>query len=147
LEFTAEALVGALTARVTLTGARVLLPRSEIGREVIRDGLRAAGAVVTEVIAYRTVAEAGDDAAPVQKLLTRGGLDAVTFTSGSAVGNFVHLHGPRGVELLRNTVVAVIGPVTADAARGLGIAVQVQPVTYTTAAMVAALAEYFVNST
>ena len=59
-EFTAEALVRTLTSQATVRGARVLLPRSEIGRDVIAEGLRAAGAIVTDVIAYRTVAEAGE---------------------------------------------------------------------------------------
>jgi len=145
-EFTAEGLIRALTSRTDLAGARVLLPRSEIGREVIAEGLRAAGAVVTDVIAYRTVAEReGDEAAVVRRLLTDRGLDAVTFTSGSGVQNFVQMYGPDIVELLRHTVVAVIGPVTADAARELGLAVQVQPSTYTAAAMVETLSRHFMR--
>jgi uroporphyrinogen-III synthase len=145
-EFTAEGLVRGLTSRTNLAGARVLLPRSEIGREVIAEGLRAAGAVVTDVIAYRTVAEQeGDEAAVVRRLLTERGLDAVTFTSGSAVQNFIQMYGPDIVELLRHTVVAVIGPVTAGVARELGLAVQVQPTTYTAAGMVETLSRHFMR--
>jgi uroporphyrinogen III methyltransferase/synthase len=143
-EFTAEALVGALTSHATLHGTRVLLPKSEIGRTSIAEGLRTAGATVTEVTAYRPVAEvAGRDTPDVKRLLENGQLDAVTFTSGSAAVNFVQIHGAGTVDLLRRTVVAVIGPVTGDTVRQLGIEVQVQPATYTTAAMVEALAEYF----
>jgi uroporphyrinogen-III synthase len=143
-EFQAEALVAALTARASLAGARILIPRSAIGRELIANGLRAAGALVSEVVAYQTVADTtSSDAAGVRDLLAHGGLDAVTFTSGSAVGNFVQLHGHEAVALLRDTVVAAIGPVTAEIARQLGIDVQVQPATYTAAAMVTALREYF----
>jgi uroporphyrinogen III methyltransferase/synthase len=143
-EFTAEALVKALAAHSSLKEARVLLPRSEIGRDTIAEGLRAAGAHVTDVVAYRTVAEMpAGDAADVNGLLSRHELDAVTFTSGSAVRNFVQLHGAETVDLLRRVVVAVIGPVTAGVARELKIEVHVQPSTYTTAAMVEALAEYF----
>ena len=143
-EFTAEGMVNALTSRANVAGARVLLPRSEIGREVIAEGLRAAGAVVTDVIAYRTLAEhGGDEAAAVRRLLADGGLDAVTFTSGSAVQHFVQMYGSDVAERLHDAIVAVIGPVTADAARQLGFAVRVQPSTYTAAAMVEALARYF----
>lgn len=143
-EFTAEGLVRTLTSRTNLAGARVLIPRSEIGRDVIAEGLRGIGAIVTDVIAYRTIAEQdGDEAGIVRTLLTDGALDAVTFTSGSAVRNFVQLYGPDVVDLLRHTVVAVIGPVTADAARELGLAVQVQPTTYTAAAMVETLSGHF----
>jgi uroporphyrinogen III methyltransferase/synthase len=143
-EFTAEALVGALTSHASLHGTRVLLPKSEIGRTSIAEGLRIAGATVTEVTAYRPVVEvAVGDTPDVRRLLENRQIDAVTFTSGSAAVNFVQIHGADAVDLLRRTVVAVIGPVTADTARELGIEVRVQPATYTTAAMVEALAEYF----
>ena len=146
-EFTAEALVGALTSTAALDGARVLLPRSEIGRDVIAAGLRTAGADVTEVVAYRTVTESpGDVGHDVRRLLAGGQMDAVTFTSGSSVRNFVQLFGEDSRTLLRRSVVAVIGPVTADAARTLGIRVDVQPFTYTTAGMVEALAAYFARA-
>jgi len=141
--FTADALVSALTSRGSLRDARILLPRSEIGRTVIADGLRAAGAAVTEVVAYRTLADADAHAPDVKALLAAGQLDAVTFTSGSAVQNFVQIHGPGSAALLKASVVAVIGPVTADVARELGVTVHVRPATYTTAAMVEALGKYF----
>ena len=143
-EFRGEALVDALGAHGPLSGSRVLLPRSEIGRDTIRDGLRLAGAIVTDVIAYRTIAEALDtNSLDVRQMLANGELDAVTFTSGSAVRQFVQLYGPDVVRLLSHTVVAVIGPVTAEAARELEITVRVQPETYTTDAMIAALEAYF----
>jgi uroporphyrinogen III methyltransferase/synthase len=142
-EYRAEALVEALTADGSLSGARVLLPRSEIARETIADGLRSAGAVVTEVVAYRTVAESPGGAPDVCGMLSTRQLDAVTFTSGSAVRSFVQMHGPQVIELLRTTVVAVIGPVTADAAREHGVRVDVQPDIYTAEAMVDALARHF----
>lgn len=143
-EFRAEALVDALTAQTPLVGLRVLLPRSDVGRDAIADGLRAAGAVVTDVVAYRTIAESSDAGSPdVMQMLANRELDAVTFTSGSAVRHFVGRYGPDSVALLRNTLVAVIGPVTAEAALEFDIPVHVQPATYTTADMVAALAAHF----
>ena len=46
-------------------GLQVLLPRADIGREVIADELRKHGADVTEVVAYRTVvAEPSAKASP-----------------------------------------------------------------------------------
>ena len=143
-EFRAEALVAALTIHGPLSGTRVLLPRSDIGRDTIVAGLQGAGAIVTDVIAYRTMAESpGGDSPAVREMLDRGDLDAVTFTSGSAVRQFVQWYGPESAALLAKTVVAVIGPVTGDVARELGVPVHVQPTTYTTAAMVAALADHF----
>ena len=95
-EFRAEAVVAALAARGSLDGARVLLPRADIGREVIADQLRAAGAVVTDVVAYRTVLEdtqrEGDP--DVYGMLLEGRIDVVTFTSASAVRNFARSTAP-----------------------------------------------------
>ncbi|HZJ30417.1 MAG TPA: uroporphyrinogen-III C-methyltransferase [Vicinamibacterales bacterium] len=146
-EYRAEAVLGALEAHGPLTGARVLLPRSDIGREVIADQLRKAGAVVTDVIAYRTlldeVQREGDP--DVYGMMLEGRIHIVTFTSASAVRNFVRVYGADQVtDLLKNTTVAVIGPVTADAAREAGITVSVQPDSYTIGGLVDAIAAYFI---
>lgn len=149
-EFRAEAVVDAIVQRGPVDGARVLLPRSNIGREVIADRLRQLGATVLEVVAYHT--ELQDSQRPddpdVYGQLLNGRLDAVTFTSASAVSNFVRVYGQeQAVDLLANTVVAAIGPVTGDAARQLGITITVQPQQYTVGALVDALAAHFGGQT
>jgi uroporphyrinogen III methyltransferase/synthase len=145
-EFRAEALAAALVDRGTLDGARVLLPRADIGREIIAEQLRAAGALVTDVIAYRTILEdtqrEGDP--DVYGMLLEGRIDVVTFTSASAVRNFATVYGrDQAADLLKATAVAAIGPVTADAADQLGIQVSIQPATYTVPELVEAIAAYF----
>jgi uroporphyrinogen-III synthase len=113
---------------------------------VIGDGLRAQGAIVTEVIAYQTVLDpATREANPdVYGMLLENRLDVVTFTSASAIRNFMRIYGSdQGVDLLNNTVVAAIGPVTADAARELGVTVAIQPATYTVQGLVDAIAAHF----
>ena len=145
-EFRAEAVVAALAPRGSLNGAKVLLPRADIGREVIADALRERGAVVTEVVAYRTVLdESQRDAEPdVYGMLLQGKIDVVTFTSASAVRNFAKVYGEeQAPDLLRNAVVATIGPVTTEAATQLGIKVTIQPQTYTIASMVDAIAAHY----
>ncbi len=146
VEYRAEAVVDALAAHGSLDGVRVLLPRSDIGREVVAQQLRQAGAVVTDVIAYRTVLDEvqreGDP--DVYGMLLQGRLDIVTFTSGSAVRNFVKVYGADQVaDLLKNTTVAVIGPVTADAARQAGINVSVQAESYTIGGLVDSIVAHF----
>jgi uroporphyrinogen III methyltransferase/synthase len=142
-EFRAEGLVAAISGRAgSLDGARVLLPRADIGREVIADRLREAGAVVTEAVAYRTVLEdAHREGAPdVYGMLLEGQIDVVTFTSASAVRNFASIYGAdQAADLLRRTTVAAIGPVTAEAAAQLGITTSIQPSTYTIPALVDAI--------
>jgi uroporphyrinogen III methyltransferase/synthase len=145
-EFRAEAVVSTLARFGPLDGARVLLPRSDIGREVIAEQLRDAGALVTDVVAYRTVLEdtQREDDPDIYGLLLEGRIDVVTFTSASAVRNFVKVYGADpAADLLRRTTVAAIGPVTADAARQFGIEVTVQPATYTIDGLVDAIAAHF----
>ena len=124
-EYRAEAVVaGARRRRATLNGLRVLLPRADIGREVVADELRRQGADVTEVIAYRTVvADPEREGEPdIYRMLLDRRIDVVTFTSASAVRNFVRVLGAEpAADLLRTTVVASIGPVTAEAAAQYGI--------------------------
>ena len=145
-EYRAEAVLGALAAQGPLDGVRVLLPRSDIGREIIAEQLRSAGAVVTDVIAYRTVLDElqreGDP--DVYRMLLEGRIDVVTFTSASAVRNFVRIYGAdQVVDLLKNTTVATIGPVTAEAVRQAGITVSVQPASYTIGDLVDAITAHF----
>jgi len=145
-EFRAEAVVAALMAAGPVDGVRVLLPRADIGREVVADQLRQAGAVVTDVVAYRTILDdtprEGDP--DVYGLLLEGRIDVVTFASPSAVRGFVKIYGAEpAADLLKNTVVGVIGPVTADVARQLGIPVTIQPSTYTIAALVDGIVAHY----
>jgi uroporphyrinogen III methyltransferase/synthase len=145
-EFRADSVVESLARHGSLDGARVLLPRSNIGREVIAAQLRDAGALVTEVVAYRTVLEdtQREEDPDVYGMLLEGRIDVVTFTSPSAVRNFVKIYGADpAADLLKRTTVAAIGPVTAEAARQFGIDVTVQPASYTIPGLVEAIAGHF----
>jgi len=145
-EFRAEAVVSALGEAADVRGLRVLLPRADIGREVIADELRKQGADVTEVVAYRTVvAEAEREGEPdIYRMLLDRRIDVVTFTSASAVRNFVKVVGAEpAADLLRTTVVACIGPVTAEAAALSHIETTVVPAHYTVRALVDAIVEHF----
>jgi len=124
----------------------VLLPRSDIGREAIADDLRKQQADVTEVIAYRTViAEPEREGEPdIYRMLLDRYIDVVTFASPSAVRNFVRVLGAEpAADLLRTTVVACIGPVTAEAATQCNIQTTIIPISYTAPAMVDAIVKYF----
>ena len=148
-EFRSEAAVAAITAAGPVEGARVLLPRADIGREVLGDQLRQAGAIVTDVVAYRTVLnDAPKEHDPdVYRLLLEGQIDVVTFTSPSTVRSFVKIFGEEpAADLLKNTVVAVIGPVTADAAQQVGIPVTIHPQIYTVAALVDGIVEHYASN-
>ena len=144
-EFRADALVDALTASGPLQGQRILMPRADIARDRLAEELRAAGADVTDVVAYRTVAASPDGGDyDVYRMLLDRQIDAVTFASASAVRNFVAMLGQhQAADLLQSTVVASIGPVTAEAAQQLGIVTRVMPARYTIPDLVDALVEHF----
>jgi uroporphyrinogen III methyltransferase/synthase len=145
-EYRAESLVGALADGASLKSARILLPRADIGRDVLAEQLRDAGADVDDVIAYRTTLAqgTGEGDRDIYRMLLDGEIDAVTFTSASTVRNFAQLHGrDQAADLLAGTVVACIGPVTAEAAQQLGIATTVMPDKYTIPDLVDALVAHF----
>ena len=149
-EYRADAVRRGALRRPALKGQRILLPRADIARELLGDELREAGADVTDVVAYRTMpgeAERDGDHDIYRMLLDRQ-IDAVTFTSASAVRNFVAMIGrEQAADLLRTTVVASIGPVTAEAAQQLDIATTVMPARYTIPDLVDALVEHFSAAT
>src|ERR1700704_3303049 len=131
---------------VDVKGLKVLLPHADIGREVVAEELRKQGAEVTEVIAYRTVVtEAEREGEPdIYRMLLERRIDVVTFTSASAVRHFVDVLGPEpAADLLRTTVVASIGPVTAEAAAQYNIQTKVVPAQSTIPALVDAIVDYF----
>jgi uroporphyrinogen III methyltransferase/synthase len=144
-EYRAEAVVDVMRATGALEGVRVLLPRADIGRDVLLDRLTRAGALVTDVVAYRTTLAQGDSGGrDVYRMLLDGQIDAVTFTSASTLRNFAQIHGTdQAADLLRGTVVASIGPVTAEAGDQLGIPTTVMPQQYTVPRLVDALVEHF----
>jgi uroporphyrinogen III methyltransferase / synthase len=145
-EYRADAVREALNGSVTLKGQRILIPRADIARERLGEELREAGAEVTEAIAYRTLPGEGERGSDydIYRMLLERQIDAVTFASASAVRNFVAMLGrEQAADLLRTTVVASIGPVTAEAAQQLDIATTVMPSRYTIPDLVDSLVEHF----
>jgi uroporphyrinogen III methyltransferase/synthase len=141
-----EGVVQALVAHGGIAGARFLLPRADSGREVLADVLRKSGAEVTDVTAYRLMlTEAGREEEPdIYRMLLEGKIDVVTFTSASTVRNFVRTMGrEQAADLLQQTTVACIGPVTAEAAAQLGIQTSILPQEFTVPALVDAIVKYY----
>jgi uroporphyrinogen III methyltransferase/synthase len=148
-EFRADALLDALKAFGSLNGQRVLIPRTNIARDRLAEGLREAGADVVDIVAYRTMPGGIERSGEydIYRLLLDRQIDAVTFASASAVRNFVSMIGEdQAADLLKSTVVASIGPVTAEAAQQLGIQTTIMPARYTMPDLVDALVEHFGES-
>jgi uroporphyrinogen-III synthase len=136
-EFQGVELARELSAEVF--GKKVLLPRSDQASDDLPTALRQAGAYVTEVVAYRTVA--CDAASPEAIAAIRSGeADVVSFFSSSA---FHSLAERIGLESLRRVALAAIGPVTAAAIREAGLPIAIEAPQATSESFVAALVDYF----
>ena len=115
-EYVAESLVAELAPQIA--GKRVLLARAEIARDVIPDALRAAGAQIDVVEAYRNVMP---KAAPEQlRQALADGMDAATFTSSSSATHLAEAAHAAGIAWPLAGVPAVsIGPITSQTLREL----------------------------
>ena len=114
-------LAGALVAQRELAGKRVLLPRAEDGRDEAAELIRAAGAEVDDVIAYRTVAAGEDDPAIARgrDLLATGQAVVCAVFAPSQVTALDALAPVRNLA----TRFVAIGETTAAALREAGAAV------------------------
>jgi uroporphyrinogen-III synthase len=149
-------LARALVAARPLAGKRVLVPRAEDGRDEPIEILRAAGADVVAVVAYRTLAMAPDDpriARGVKLLLEAGAAVTCVFAPSqvAALAEVVraYVETPlmpieRGMELrFPLTAWCAIGETTAQALRAAGaLPVAVAP-TPTPAGMARAVATVY----
>ncbi|HEY6539956.1 MAG TPA: uroporphyrinogen-III synthase [Ktedonobacteraceae bacterium] len=155
-EYIAEGVAAALIEDAQRRGAsliskRILLPRASVARDVLVAELKAAGAIVQEVAAYRTLPVSSDDAQGLEvlRMLQTGELHILTFTSSSTVRNFMHWlvsAAPDSAEKLRDNAtgetlpaIACIGPVTAQTARELGLHPHIEATTFTIDGLIEAI--------
>jgi uroporphyrinogen III methyltransferase/synthase len=145
--FRGEALAAACIAdlekhRGGVAGARVLLPRAAVARDVFPETLRAAGATVDVVAAYETRALGSEQAAAISGAIDTGAVDVVLLTSSSMAAAFADALGERAVELAGKTTIASIGPITTDTATARGLSVAVTATTSTLPGLVDAVEAY-----
>ncbi|CAL8968045.1 hypothetical protein CELL_00155 [Cellulomonas sp. T2.31MG-18] len=119
-----------------VAGARVLFTRGDLAGPELVDGLRAGGWAVDDVVAYRTV-PAGPAPDDVVAAWRDGSISAALLTSPSTVRALAARLGPAPA----GTLLACIGPTTADAARDAGLPVAVVAPERTMTALVGALAD------
>jgi uroporphyrinogen-III synthase len=120
----AAELAARLLAARDLAGKRVLLPRAEDGRTEAAAVLRDAGAIVVEVIAYRTLAASPDDLAvqPGADALATGRAAVLCLFAPSQVTALASIMAVRGINLSSLAAqICAIGETTAQALREAGI--------------------------
>jgi uroporphyrinogen-III synthase/uroporphyrinogen III methyltransferase/synthase len=138
--YVAEALVDGLVAQAA--GQRILLARAAVARDVIPDALRAAGAEVEVVDAYRNGLP---EAAPeLLRKAVAAGIDAVTFTSSSSATHLAEAAERAGVPWPLAGVAAVsIGPITSRTLRDLDWEPSIEAIPSDIPGLIAAVARLF----
>lgn len=137
-EYRAERIVEGLASRV-LAGQSVLLARAEEARDILPESLKALGADVWDVPAYKTVLGQANKE-ELQGLLRERAIHGVTFTSSSTVRNFLQLID-GDLALLEGVKIFSIGPITSNTARESGLVVYKEAPKYTIDGLVEVLVE------
>lgn len=138
--FVAEEVFRALAETTPLAGARMLLPRADIAKDLLRQRLREAGADARAVTAYRTVSASGA-IEETRERVAAGEVDVVTFTSASTAQGF--LGGVDRERLSGRFEAASIGPVTTAAIEELGYRVSIEADPSTVEGLVAAIVAFY----
>ena len=129
-----------------LRGKHVLLPRSDRADDRLPAALRASGADVTEVVAYRTAAPNSLDPEKLRRL-RNAEINAILFASPSAFHNLQRwIPAAELATLSRRIQFAAIGPTTARALRDAGAHVAIESSDASAAALANALANHYRQS-
>jgi hydroxymethylbilane synthase len=118
-------------------GDRILVLRGDLADAELAVALRARGAEVDDVIAYRTHEAPETSRGILRRATDDGPIAAVVFTSGSTVRGLVALGRDESVDV-RAFPAVCIGPETADKARAAGFRILAISPTPTSSALAAA---------
>ena len=124
----------------SITGRHFLFPKSNIACDVIPKELRSLGAIVDEIVIYKTVIPEPENLEHIHALLKDGKIDIVTFFSPSSIRNFTEM---IEVETLQRILIAVIGPTTAAAAKEAGLEVDIIAEQQTAESLVHGIEDHF----
>jgi uroporphyrinogen III methyltransferase/synthase len=140
--FTSEGIVAALASRGEIDGRTFLLPRSQIAGKSLPTEIRGLGGRCVEIVAYNTL-PAKENVGAIADLIANDGVDVVMLTSPSAVESYVKILRRARLNRRPGPIVAVIGPVTGQAARENGLKIRVEAGTHTDEGVVRALVSFW----
>jgi hydroxymethylbilane synthase len=107
-----------------VAGDRILVVRGDLADEELAVSLRARGAEVDDVIAYRTCEAPETSRGLLRTAAADGPIVAAVFTSGSTVRGLLSLGEAESIDV-RSFPAVCIGPETADEARSAGFRILV----------------------
>ncbi|WP_392486907.1 uroporphyrinogen-III C-methyltransferase [Haloimpatiens sp. FM7315] len=135
-DFVAESLIEELKSRVKKED-RVLIPRAKEARDVLVKSLEKL-CRVNEVKVYNTVIGDGKKE-EFLKLLSKGEIDYITFTSSSTVRNLIKIIGLDKCKELKSVKLISIGPITSKTIESFGLSVSSEAKEYTLAGVLEAI--------
>lgn len=136
-----RALIERIGGEGGIHGLRFLIPRARVARDLLPDELARLGARVETVEVYQTI-KPDLDSREIERMFREKKPDAVAFTSSSTISNLAALAGVDDLSvLLRDSLIACIGPVTAATAAEYGLRDCIQPEFYNARALVDAIVQ------
>lgn len=126
----------------------ILFPQAKSARKLLGEQLRHIGMRVDEVEAYRTIKV--DQSHKVKEefleMLQHKRIDVITFTSPSTIISFFeNLADSSWREYLDSVAIACIGPITAQAARKIGLQVTIEADIYTVEGLLEQIEQYYIQ--
>lgn len=131
-QFTSEGIIDVLKG-LTVSDKRFLLPRAKGARDVIVQFIKTQGGICDVVPVYKALL-------PKKTRPLDEKPDIVTFTSSSTVTNFFKLYGK---DVLKDAIIASIGPVTTKTLNSYGLQVHIEAKRYDIPGLVEAIVNYF----
>lgn len=127
-----------------LTGKIIFIPRSEIGREELPEGLKARGAILKTVPVYNITIPPSNVTDKAIEILNIIQPEIFIFTSPSTFANFCEIIKTKNPEsFFKGKVVAAIGPTTAKAIETEKVKVNILPDEYTMNGLLNSIIKYY----
>ena len=138
-EYIAEAILPGLG---DIQGQRILLLRADIARADLAIAIQKVGCIADEVAVYHTIQADPHDSEWAE---LENGVDLITFTSTSTVKNFLSVLESKNYDIkkvIKDTLIACIGPIAARTARESGLKVDIVASEYTIEGLVSAMKSF-----
>jgi uroporphyrinogen III methyltransferase / synthase len=124
------------------SGCRYLLPRAAKAPQQLPELLMELGAVVDAIPVYQSLPFSPKNTGFFESF-ELGEINVITFTSADTVNNFYKLIPKNLLPRLEESIIACIGPATANAAKSLGLKVRIVPDQCTVGGLVEAMMTHY----
>jgi len=142
-KFSAEGVLNELS-KFNLREKTIFIPRSEIGREELPEGLKRLGAVIKTAPVYNVSTPTKEKISEYIYRLENGKPDLFIFTSPSTFENFIKIVNIENPAVyFRRFDIAAIGPTTKRAIEQKGVEVNIIPKEYTISGLAEAILKYY----